>query len=150
MGPALLFCPYPLWASSPTMPRQEVPAPFSLQISTWPQGSTQTRNISMTFDGNKPPLRQGHRSHHSLGWHQRPLLQGCSSIPLSLQFCLSSLCTHLSASLSLPSFPHLLAHLSSTQGLWMSGVVSGVCLPVPVVPSRDHRGLALPAWAACH
>jgi hypothetical protein len=47
-----------------------------------------------------------------------------SSLPPSLQFCLSSLCPH--PSVSLPFLHHWLAPLSGTQGLWVSVVISGV------------------------
>jgi hypothetical protein len=83
-------------------------------------------------------LLQGHMSEHGPQWQHRAepycasrcqhwlLISGCSLPPLSVQFCLSSLCPHPPVSLSLP-FPHyLLAPLSGTRGLWVFGVVSGV------------------------
>jgi hypothetical protein len=51
-----------------------------------------------------------------------------SSLPISLQFCLSSLCPHPSVSHSLPFLHHLLTPLSGTRGLGVSGVISGVAL----------------------
>lgn len=62
-------------------------------------------------------------------WHCWLLMSGCFSLPQSLQFCLPSLCTHHPAFLPLLPLLHLLAHLSGEQGLWVSGVISGVpCL----------------------
>lgn len=74
---------------------------------------------------------QGHRTRCGPQWHHRPgypqlLIPGCSPLPLSLQFCFSSLCPHLSLSLSLPFLLNLLASLSGTLGLCVSGVISGV------------------------
>lgn len=42
-------------------------------------------------------------------WHHWLLTSGCPSLPQSLQFCPSSLCSHISVSLSSPSLHHLLA-----------------------------------------
>lgn len=102
----------------------------------------------MAFDGNRPPLLQGHGFYHDLRWHQRPLASGCFSVPLSVQLDLSSLCSHLFAS--------LVFHLSSTyllisDPLWGLGLsLECYACPVPMVPNQDHRDLALPAWAAWH
>jgi hypothetical protein len=128
------------WNSSLLMPRQRVgPALHSCQTSTWPQVAAQTSYVCLAFGCNRTLLLQGHRPklapwcgigpHHCLMWHSSLLIPGSSTLLLSLQFCLSSLCTHPSASLSLPSLHHLLAHLSGTKGLWVSGVVSGVLCP---------------------
>ena len=45
-----------------------------------------------------------------------PHIRSCSSLPLSLQFCLSSLCPYLSVSHSLPFLCHLLAPLRCVWG----------------------------------
>jgi hypothetical protein len=105
------------------------------------------------------PLLQGHGPRHG-PWQQHRLglpcglrwllISGCSSLPLNHQFCLSSLCVHPSASLSLPSLHHLLFHLSGTQGLWGSGVISEVLFPACAMWHRagGHARLVLPAAQA--
>lgn len=92
------------------------------------------------------------------------------SVPLSLQLHFSSLCIHPSALLPLPSLCHTLAHLSGTQRLWVSGVISRVLcftnamghklavitdlLRLPGLPwcqSRHSLGSDLPTKATwCH
>lgn len=93
-----------------------------------PQAVAQTRDVHLAFGGNRFLLLQGYGLRHSpwlqhdtethsgLRKHHQLLISGRSSLPSSLQFSLSSLCTHSFASLS--SFHHLVAHLSGTQGLW--------------------------------
>lgn len=49
-------------------------------------------------------------------------------------------CAHIILFVSL-SLHHLLAHLSSTQGLWVSGVVSGV-LRAPSLPCGTRQKLS--------
>lgn len=86
--------------------------------------ASQTRQICLAFGGNRFPLLQAHRADmvlsDSTGQDLTMALDvitelvtsGCSSLPSSHQFCLSSLCPQPSASLSLPFFNHLLASLS--------------------------------------
>lgn len=72
---------------------------------------------------------QGYRSRHSPQWQHRPgphhgpmwhhwlLTSGKSSLPMSLQVCLSLLCLHSSVSLSHLFLYYLLVPISGTQGL---------------------------------
>lgn len=62
--------------------------------------------------------------YHGPKWNHQILISGCSILPLNLQFCLSSLCLHLSV--SLPFLHHLLASPTGAQVLWVSGVISGM------------------------
>ena len=62
---------------------------------------------------------------------------------LSLQLCLSSFCTHRSASLSLLSLHHILAYLSHTWCLWVSRP-SQECYALPLCGTR--QGLSR-AWS---
>lgn len=78
---------------------------------------------------NRPLLLQDHKPkhdpqwqhrpgpHHGPRWHLQLLTSACSSLSLSLQFCLFSLCPHPSVSRSLPLPHYLLAPLSGIPGL---------------------------------
>jgi hypothetical protein len=127
----------PLQASSPTIPRQGMgPVRHSPQTSTWLLVAVETRDIHLALGGNRPcycraTVAAQARMSPWLWWrHIR-----CSSLPLSLQFCLPSLYTHPSASLSLPS-PH---YSLAPWGLWISGIAS-----------RVVSGVLYPAQANCH
>lgn len=111
----------------------------STQPSAWHQAAAKTRN----FGNNKPPL-QSHKpcmtwplaaaETRTSPWLQTAslgLTSGCSHHPRvssSESPILPLFSGHtLSASFSLPSLHHLLAHLSGRpppQGLWVSGVVA--------------------------
>lgn len=92
-------------------------------------------------------------------WFQVPSLATHNKVFLTAidsPFCLSSLCPHSTHFIS-PPFPyHLLALLSGTWGLWVSGVVSGVnsgvLCPFVMVPGRGHlrHGLLPQACMAPH
>jgi hypothetical protein len=75
-----------------------------------------------------------HPHPHGLSWHHQLLTTGSSSLPWSLQICLSSLFTHPSLSFSLQFLYHLLAPLRGGR-VQVSGVISGVV-----------SGVLCPAW----
>ena len=66
----------------------------------------------------------------------------CASLPLSLQFCLSSLCPPTSFCFSLPSFYHLFAPLSGSRGLCVWGHPRGAmpcsCIMLPGRGRLEH------------
>lgn len=98
------------------------PVLHSPQTLICPWVATQTKDILLAFDSNRPLLLQGHRP--------RPWLQ------------MASLATHITILespvlplvivttffyfLSLPSLHNLIPHLSDTWGLRVFGVISGV------------------------
>lgn len=99
--------------------RSEASSAQSLDIRMLPGSNT---DGCLAFGHNRLLLLKDHRPrhgpwwqhgsgpHHGLRWHHCLLKSDCSSLPLSLQMHLSSLCTHTSTSLSLP-----LLHLSLTH-----------------------------------
>jgi hypothetical protein len=124
--------------------------------------TAQIRGLCLAFGGNRPAiLLQGHRprqgllwqhgpaAYHSPRWHGCLFPWGFSSLLLHLQLYLSSLSTHSSAPFSRPLLHHPLAHLSVIQGLWVSGVSTGVlCLSLAVCQQTwDHFECAVPTWA---
>ena len=82
-------------------------------------------------------MLQGHRFSHGGNMHQNLTISlGCITgyshqavITSSIQFCLSSLFPHLSASLYFPFLYHMFVHLSWARGFCVSGVFSGVPRP---------------------
>jgi hypothetical protein len=84
--------------------------------STWPLVVTWTMDINTdpclcrATDPDTVLSSSVDWASHALRWQPRLLTSGYSSPSSLFQFCLSSLCTHHSASLSLPSLHHLLAH----------------------------------------
>lgn len=97
----------PRWGVGPILYRPE----FNMTL-----GIPQTRDVCSNLSGNRSPLLQGHwpkcgiqwqhspRPYHSLRWHHLLLTSGCSLLPSSFQFCLSSLYLHSSVSLFFPPF----------------------------------------------
>lgn len=89
-------------------------------------------------------MLQGHRFSHGGNMHQNLTISlggitGYSHqavITSSIQFCLSSLFPHLSASLYFPFLYHMFVHLSWARGFCVSGVFSGV--PRPASFHRCH------------
>lgn len=71
--------------------------------------------------------------HYGFRWHLQLLTSGYSSVLLSLQLCLSSLSSCPSASQSLPSVHYSLVHPYGPQGLWVSGIMSGVLNPASIM-----------------
>lgn len=60
--------------------------------------------------------------------HCRIFMSGCSSLPSSLQSCLSSLCTNPSASLYLPFLQHFLAYHLEPLNVWgLRSAMSHLC-----------------------
>lgn len=110
----------------------------SLQTSTWLQAAAKTGGAHLAFGDNRPTLLQGHRPDMAFGdstgqeltmtlggitaTHIRLFLTSLESPILPLSIVHTSFCFCFSSSPSL-------AHLSGTQGLWMSAVVSGVLCP---------------------
>lgn len=98
----------------------------------WPWVTPQTREVHLAFGGNRSLLLQGHRVRHGPQWqhrlgphsalrlHHHLLTSGYFSLSLSLQFCLTSLCS-------------LLAPLSGTWGLLVSEAISGMLCPTCAV-----------------
>lgn len=158
-----------LEASSPMMPKEGIlhsPQTINMALGF---------SLHLAFSGTKSLLLQGHRLRPGPGRQHRPgphlmalggttgwlLTPGCSSLPSSLQLCLSSLYPRPSASPSLPSPHHLLAHLSVAGGLRGPAVTSGVlsgccfllcgtrqgpsrvwCLPrACIAPGKGHKNL---------
>lgn len=127
------------------MPRQGMgPSLHSHQTSTRLQAAAQARDYAWHLVVTDPcccrdmdSWRQ-HRPgpYYGLRWHHWVLTSGCSSLSLSLQFCLSSLCTYPSASLALPSLWCLHTHLNGAWGLWVSEVFEGVLCPAYVMWHR--------------
>lgn len=106
------------------------PALKSSQTSTCTLAAAQTIAICLTFDSNRPPFI--HAGPHNQMW--TPVATQTRTSPAThtrlflttFEFCLSSLYPHPSVSLSLPFLLHLLAPLSGTLGLCVSGVISGM------------------------
>ena len=117
-------------ASSPSLPRSEASSAQPSNIK-WLQAAAQNRGICLTFFGSQNPAAAGlwttyepwgqHWAgpHHGFRWYPGLPTSGCSSLPSSLQFPLSSLCPHPSVSPPLPSLLYSLALLSATWGLWV-------------------------------
>lgn len=123
----------------------------------------------MAFGGNRghrhrprPLLLQDHRPRHDSWWsygpgqlcglrrQHKPLPLGCTSTPSLLQFCLSSLRTSHSISLSLP-FLHVHAHQSAahpTCAAWLQAGISRVSSALPALPDCGWGPLrCLSCWA---
>jgi len=90
----------------------------ALRYQHVPSGSPDQDLLTcLNFGGNRSLLLQIHRPrcgsqcqyrprpHHGPSWHHWLLTSGCSSLPYSLQFCLSSLCSHPFVSFSSISPP---------------------------------------------
>ena len=103
------------------MPRQGVGPALQSPRASWYQVAAQARGVCLALGGNRPPTAAGPGPYHGLRWHLRLLISGSTSLPLSLQFHLSSLCPNPSAS---PSFLPLV-HLGGILSLWVSGVILG-------------------------
>ena len=112
----------------------------SPQMSTFSWSAAQTRDFHLELGSNRPILLQGHGSrhgpwcqhrpgtHYGAKWHHQLLTSGCSSLPSSFQFQLSSL-PHSSFCLYIP-FPTtylfllVVTQLSECLRLSMSGLRS--------------------------
>ena len=119
MGSAFLLSCLQVQLSQNSQVRDGVSSAKPSDINMFPGGNTW--NVCLAFGGSRPLLLQGYRLrcvphwqhwpglHHRLRWHHWLLTSGCSSLPSSLNFCLSSLCPHPSACLSFQFFHQSLA-----------------------------------------
>lgn len=130
------------------MPRQGVgtilPSP---QTSTCPWVAAQTTDV---FGGNRLLLLHGHgfrcgprwqyrpEPHHGLWWHHWLLRSSCSSLPSSLELCLSSLSPHLFLFLFC-FFTTYLLHIVIPRVSWyLESSQECYACPCSVAPERRH------------
>jgi hypothetical protein len=106
---------------------------------------SQTRDVCLTFEGNRLLLLLVMYPDGALDSSHQLLRLSYSPLSSSLQFCLSSLCPHPSVSLSFPFLHHFLAPLSGSWDLLVPGVILGVVSGVQVDRVQLQRGLPLPS-----
>lgn len=84
-------------------------------VVTWVIDTDTDAHCCKATDKRGPQGHYGSGPHHGLRRQCWLLTSGCSSSPSRLQFRLSAMCEHCSASLSLPSFRYLSAHHRGIQ-----------------------------------